>query len=844
LSVGSSPVSLTASSNYTPASSPAASAITYGSSNTAAITVSGSTLTVVGAGTSNITAYQTADENGNYSAASTVVQSVTIAKATPTITVTPIGTYIYNGSAQGPNAVTKGGSTGAVTYSYVGVNGTVYSAVTRPTNAGSYTVTASVAADANYNAASSPATAFSIAKATPTLSLASSSVNYTGSAQAATVNSSVGSVSNVLYNGSSTVPIGVGSYPITADFVPIDGTNYNNLTETFVGTFSINNTVPDAPTSVVGTKGNAQVSVAFTAPTNNGGTAITTYTVTPYAGAIAGTPITQNTNPIVVTGLTNGTAYTFTVIANNALGASAASTASSAVTPIATNVSITNTETKTPSELGLTPSSVVTVDNGGTLNINATTTVSSITVASGGKLNVVAGTPLSVGTLTLTGALDGSVTSIKLDDNINASTVRLLKTIDKNKWYFMSFPYNVVVNDITKSNGDPKPTLNGEAGDLFIKYYDGAQRGTSGVGSNWKHYEGSELIANQGYIFGLSNTQDETTLSFPLKISGGVLTAETSNRNIFVAENPGTLSNNSGWNLIGQPFLSKFIANKAVGDYDIYVYNGVNYSQFTKDNIPAIIPFSAYFIQASTILAGTGISFVSSNGRQLSPSVAANELLDEVQLDFVSSTGSDYALLRMDNSMTTGYEIGRDLEKWIGTGTPKPQIYTSLGGLNYAFNALPMSSVVNLPVGIYTQTAGSTIIHAAAAKAPSLSKLLLTDHATNPETVTDLLVSDYSFFAAAGTNNSRFTISAQRITTDNNLIGSEFGETQMIINNSKLIINNLAGNTSVRIFDALGRMVVRKTDNSNSMEIKLNSRGIYTVQLQSGTTISTRKVIF
>ena len=163
LSVSSSPVSLTANSNYTPASSPVASAITYGSSNTAAITVSGSTLTIVGAGTSNITAYQAADATGNYSAATAVVQSVTIAKSTPTITVTPIGTYTYNGSPQGPNAVTKGGSTGAVTYSYVGVNGTSYSAsATQPTNAGSYTVTANVAADANYNAASSSATAFSI----------------------------------------------------------------------------------------------------------------------------------------------------------------------------------------------------------------------------------------------------------------------------------------------------------------------------------------------------------------------------------------------------------------------------------------------------------------------------------------------------------------------------------------------------------------------------------------------------------------------------------------------------------------------------------------------------------
>jgi len=54
----------------------------------------------------------------------------------------------------------------------------------------------------------------------------------------------------------------------------------------------------------------------------------------------------------------------------------------------------------------------------------------------------------------------------------------------------------------------------------------------------------------------------------------------------------------------------------------------------------------------------------------------------------------------------------------------------------------------------------------------------------------------------------------------------------------------LAGNEKVCVFDALGRMITNKTANSNSLEIKLNARGIYTVQLQNGSTYSTRKVIF
>jgi hypothetical protein len=66
-------------------------------------------------------------------------------------------------------------------------------------------------------------------------------VTYNGTAQAAVINSSVsGTVSNVHYNGSATVPTAVGSYSITADFAPSDSTNYNSLSGALVGSFVIN----------------------------------------------------------------------------------------------------------------------------------------------------------------------------------------------------------------------------------------------------------------------------------------------------------------------------------------------------------------------------------------------------------------------------------------------------------------------------------------------------------------------------------------------------------------------------------------------------------------------------
>jgi hypothetical protein len=153
-------------------------------------------------------------------------------------------------------------------------------------------------------------------------------------------------------NGGSTItgytvtssPGGFTATGVSSPLVVGGLTNGTSYTFTVVATNALGNsiastasasatpfTVPNAPTSLVATLGNAQASIAFTPPTSNGGSSITGYTVTSSPGSFRATGASS---PIVVTGLTNGTAYTFTVTATNSVGTSASSTASNSVTPL------------------------------------------------------------------------------------------------------------------------------------------------------------------------------------------------------------------------------------------------------------------------------------------------------------------------------------------------------------------------------------------------------------------------------------------------------------------------------------------------------------------------------
>ena len=102
-----------------------------------------------------------------------------------------------------------------------------------------------------------------------------------------------------------------------------------------IGAFMVPSfTAPGAPTAVTAAAGNASALISWTAPVNNGGSAISGYTATFAPG---GRACVWTSGPLActVSGLTNGQSYAFTATASNGAGTGPPSTASALVTPVA-----------------------------------------------------------------------------------------------------------------------------------------------------------------------------------------------------------------------------------------------------------------------------------------------------------------------------------------------------------------------------------------------------------------------------------------------------------------------------------------------------------------------------
>ena len=210
-------------------------AVSYTSSNTNVASVSGNTVTIIGAGTTTITANQVG--NSNYNSAPDVTQTIIIDKADQTITFNTLSSKTFGDSDFQLNATSSSNLTISYTSSNTNVatiNGNIVTII----GSGLTTITSSQAGNANYNSATGVTQNLIVDKVDQTLTFnalssktfGDSDFQLTATSDSNLAVSYTSSNTNVAtISGNTVTIIGAGTTTITAN--QVGNSNYNPATD-------------------------------------------------------------------------------------------------------------------------------------------------------------------------------------------------------------------------------------------------------------------------------------------------------------------------------------------------------------------------------------------------------------------------------------------------------------------------------------------------------------------------------------------------------------------------------------------------------------------------------------
>lgn len=442
--------------------------------------------------------------------------------------------------------------------------------------------------------------------------------------------------------------------------------------------------------------------------------------------------------------------------------------------------------------------------------------------------------------------------------------------IDEERYYWFSLPFNAFLQEVSYSNIEANGKEAEYRTDYFVKYYNGVKRAEDAdqmkqAKSYWTHVadkgKNAQLIAGRGYEIGIYNQKTITqpdgnrhtkrVMRFTMRPDDARWNRQEIESQKVTVISPSSCYHplnivHAGWNLIGNPYLHNYNTGSVDGscglingrwkkeikdgvwtgyyeedsDYDqtvpyVTVYDptkvsGKRYSQKAAANL-TLKPFEAVFVQVSE---GEQINFAATMNASTAEMPAYRRQrkanYDAPLYTGITLNGNEYedrTGVVLSETFVADYVIGEDLSKVQNEGGLN--LYTfNMNDQELAFNGLsdedaeePIRVGITVPEnGVYTFAFDHEFY-----SINSLDTYQLID--TQEGETTDLLFSNYEFYAQKGAIDNRFYLLIRRaknnptITTDIDTI-NDAEKPRKFIRDGQLFIRH-----DDRIYNASGTQI-------------------------------------
>lgn len=435
-------------------------------------------------------------------------------------------------------------------------------------------------------------------------------------------------------------------------------------------------------------------------------------------------------------------------------------------------------------------------------------------------------------------------------------------TINANekKFYWLSFPFDVRLSEVFGCGV--------YSNDYVIQYYDGAERAAKGCWADsptyWRYYwDPTDVILKKGMgyvlyidweqILAQQFTHGNTEVSIyfpsantePMDISGKLETVEIPEYKCTI-ERCDRYIYDSNWNIIGVPayanidkFGNPMVAKQIEGAAHgltvgfVYVYQPATYSYYVaacKDT--TFRSMQAYMVQFGGTInwQEKSVSGEVVPSQRMMRAATPDEEADRHTLRLVLQNAAaqqvDHTYIRtQETNVTAAFDLNYDLTKQFSSGA---NVYSLVGEnrITLAANVLPMTDAQQgVSIGVTLPTDG--VYTLALPDGTDGLNVVLYDRTFG--TYTDLSLAGYTFEAAAGTLDTRFEliVKSPSVTTQMTDATAPY---VVYVDNGIVRLEGVETGTTVRLFDAVGRLVWAHLADGN-LEIPAMAAGTYLLQI-------------